>query len=107
MHTQSTVVDTTESMTFMESPGLTLLQRLHEPPGIIGQMCVYAFPGENVHSFVDDLKQAVSWKEKSPNPLTQTPQEVSSPIPMPQARSSLGSVLPRSTASSRIKPCSH
>lgn len=69
----------------MESAGLTLLQRLHESPEIISQICVRVYAGENIHSFLHsvDLVVAVSWKGNSPNPLSQTPQEVSSPILIP------------------------
>ena len=48
-------------------------------------------------------RTAVSWKGSSPNPLSHAPEEVSFHIPMTSARSSTGSVLPGSTALSRME----
>ena len=61
-------------------------------------MCVYAYAKEDVQRFIDNLEQgvAVSWKRSIPSSLTHPP------MPMLEARSSLGSVLPGSIASSRV-----
>lgn len=58
----------------MESPELTLLQRLHESSEIIGQVTECRYAGKNVRDCLHDVEQgvAVSWKGNSPNPLTQT-----------------------------------
>lgn len=79
----STVVEAIESITFMVSAWLTWLQRLLESPEMIGQIC--GFAGENVHSFLYGVEPevAVSWKRNGPNPMSQTPQEVRFPIPVP------------------------
>lgn len=74
--THSKRVDAIVSITFIESAGLTLLQRLH----VFGlythsPICVYAYSGENVHRFLHGVEPGWQSSEKeSPNPLTQTPQ---------------------------------